>query len=317
MSTTTIISQLSNASLQITRYLSIVLLLFGTIGNVLCCLVFIQGTLRTNPCVLYFLIACISNIISLISGIPPRMLSSWNILPDQTETVSAFCRSRIIVLFTSRNIASWLILFATIDRYLVSSSNVNIRRMSNIKQAYRWIIKICIISLIIWAESLYCFDANVIGTPFKCYAKSDVCRVINDLAQSFITTLIPSTLMMIFGLCTIANIRHIRPPIITNNNNTISTRRKTDQSLTKMLFFQVMLLTIFNIPQAIQKFYLTFTFYQTKSSYQTAVENLIFNIVLLFTYIPNCMPFYLYILTSNIFQTTFIQLIQGIIRRFH
>jgi len=191
--------------------------------------------------------------------------------------------------------------------------------MSNIKQAYRWIITICIISLIIWAESLYCFDANVIGTPIKCYAKSDVCRVINDLAQSLITTLIPSTLMMIFGLFTIANIRQtrqIRPATITNNNNAIN-RKKTDQNLTKILFVQVMLLTIFNIPQAIQKFYLTSTFYETKSSYRTALENLIFNIVLLLTYVPNCMPFYLYILTSNLFRTTFKQLIQGIIRRFH
>jgi hypothetical protein len=268
---------------------------------------------------MYFLIAAIANLISLISGIPPRMLSNWNILPDQTETVAAFCKSRVIVLFTSRNIASWLLVSATIDRYLLSSSNPNTRRKSNLKQAYRWIIIICIISLVLWSESLYCFDANMIGTPVKCYAKSDVCRIINDLSQSFVTTIIPSSLMMIFGLCTIANIRRIRQiqPAITNNNNNSIRQRKTDNNLTRMLFCQVLLLTIFNIPQAIQKFYLTYTFYHAKSPSQIALENLLFNLVLLFTYVPNCLPFYLYILTSESFRTTLYQLNRTMLRCLH
>ncbi len=303
------IAQLNYASLQINRYFAAILLLFGIVGNLLCCLVFLQRTLRTNPCVIYLLIASISNMISLISGIPPRLLSNWNVLPDHTETVPILCKSRLIVLLTSRNIASWLLVSATIDRYLISSSNANIRRMSNMKQAYRWIAIICFISLVVWSESIYCFDANLIGTPLKCYAKSDVCRIINDLAQSLVTTIIPSSCMLIFGLRTVANIRRIQRirPITMISNNPIR-RRKTDHNLTKMLFIQVIFLTIFNIPQAVQKFYLTATFYQSKSSNQIAIENFVFNIVLLFTYIPNCIPFFLYILTSHSFRTTFYQL---------
>jgi hypothetical protein len=315
MSTADIIAQINNASLQIGRYLSVVLLLFGTIGNLLCCLVLIQRTLRTSPCVMYFLIASISNIISLIAGVPPRMLSNWNILTDLTNTISILCKCRIIVLLVSRNISSWLLVFATIDRYLLSSLNAGMRQMSNMKQAFRWIMIICISSLAFWAESAYCFDANVIGAPIKCYAKSAGCRIFNDLAQSFVTTIIPSSVMLAVGLCTIANIRRarrIRPT--TNNNTNATTARRTDSSLTRMLLVQVILLTIFNIPQAIQKFYLTYTFYETKSSMQTAIENLIFNIALLLTYVPNCIPFYIYILTSDTFRGTFIQLIRTFIQ---
>jgi hypothetical protein len=121
--------------------------------------------------------------------------------------------------------------------------------------------------------------------------------------------------MVIFGLCTINNIHQtcrITPAIA---SNTPRRTKKTDNNLTKILFLQVILLTIFNIPQAIQKFYLTYTFYQSKSLIRVAIENLIFNIVLLCTYIPNCIPFYLYILTSELFRKTFFQFIQTIRRR--
>ncbi|CAF1202027.1 unnamed protein product [Adineta steineri] len=384
------IAQLNYASLQVNRYLSVALLIFGVIGNLLSCLVFIRRALRSNPCVMYFLIASIANIISLISGIPPRMLSNWNIYPDQTETISALCKSRIFVLLTARNIASWLLVFAAFDRYLVSSRNANIRRMSNTKQGRYWIIAVCIISLSFWAESLYCFDANVIGTPLKCYAKSESCRIYNDLTQSFITTIIPSSIMFILGLFTINNIRQtrqVRPSTIGGTpirrksktycfdanvigtplkcyaksescriyndltqsfittiipssimfilglftiNNIRQTRQvrpstiggtpirrksKTDSSLTKMLLLQVILLTVFNLPQAIQKFYLTYTFYHIKPAFQVALENFLFSIVLLLTYIPNCISFYLYILAGDLFRTTLFQIIQTFIRR--
>ncbi|CAF1284505.1 unnamed protein product [Adineta steineri] len=310
------IAQLNYASLQVNRYLSVALLIFGVIGNLLSCLVFIRRALRSNPCVMYFLIASIANIISLISGIPPRMLSNWNIYPDQTETISALCKSRIFVLLTARNIASWLLVFAAFDRYLVSSRNANIRRMSNTKQGRYWIIAVCIISLSFWAESLYCFDANVIGTPIKCYAKSESCRIYNDLAQSFVTTLIPSSIMFILGLFTINNIRQtrqVRPSTI--GGIPIGRKSKTDSSLTKMLLLQIILLTVFNLPQAIQKFYLTYTFYHVKPAFQVALENFLFSIVLLLTYIPNCISFYLYILAGDLFRTTLFQIIQTFIRR--
>lgn len=308
MSNSTYIAQLNYASLQMHRYVPIGLLLFGIIGNSMSCLVFLQKSLRTNPCAMCFLAASIANLVSLIDGIPSRMLSSWNILPDLTDTNAVLCKCRITVLFISRNIASWLLVFAAVDRYLISSSNVNIRQKSNTKQAYIWIGLVCLGSTVIWIESAYCFDANLIGTPVKCYAKSDACRVINDLAQSLMTTIIPSTIMMIVGLYTIKNIQQSHRVGPTSVSHTIGERRrKTDHNLTKMLFAQVMLLTIFNVPQAIQKFYLTATFYHLKSADQRALENLIFNIVLLMTYVANCMPFYLYILTSHSFRTLLCQ----------
>ncbi|UJR21671.1 hypothetical protein I4U23_024748 [Adineta vaga] len=309
------IDQIRYATLQINRYLSIILLLFGIISNLSCCLVFNQRALRTQPCVLYFLIASISNIIILISGIPPRMLNSWNILADQTETQPLLCTSRLFILLTARNISSWLLVCAAIDRYLVSSPDANTRRKSNRKQAIRLIILVFLVSVIFWAETLYCFDANLVGTPLKCYAKSDFCRIFNDLSQAFFTTIISSAIMMIFGLCTIKNIRQARRIVPLSIIPVLSRRRKADRGLTKMLFLQIILLTIFNLPQAIQKFYTTYTFYNYKSSIQIAIENLLFNIALLLSYTPACIPFCLYVLTGDIFRVRFVQIIRTTIQR--
>jgi len=315
---TIFISQLNNASIQINRYVSIILFLFGTIGNILSCWVFFQRKFRSNPCVIYFLIASISSLISLISGLPPRMLRDWNIMPDLTETIPILCKFRLFILFTTRHIASWLLVCATMDRYFVSSTKVHLRRMSNVKQAYRWIIYVCIISFIYWSESIYCFDANLLNTPLTCYAKSDLCRIFNDISQASVTTIIPSLIMLVFGLSTITNIHRLQlanPVIVGKNNRTSMRNRKTDTYLTRMLFLQVILLTIFNIPQAIQKLYITITFYQSKSLTQKILEKFLFTITLLCTYIPNCLPFYLYTFTGRVFRNTLFQLFRTMIRR--
>ena len=120
-------AEINNASTQIDRYLSVGLILFGCIGNILNCVVFLQRIFRTNPCAVYFLVASLSSIIA-----------------DLTQTNSILCKLQLAVVFITRCILPWLIVLTTIDRYLISSSDVNIRNMSNLKQAYHWIIITCI-----------------------------------------------------------------------------------------------------------------------------------------------------------------------------
>ncbi|CAF1448696.1 unnamed protein product [Adineta steineri] len=300
--------------------MSLIILLSGIIGNLLNCLVFAQRSLRTKPCVVYFFIASILNLIAILSGITPRAFQSFFSIPNQTLTVSVLCELQLFVVFSTRTMSSWLIALASIDRYLISSPDVVLRRMSNLKNTYFSILIVSIISILFWSEVGYCFDANLIGTPQKCYAKSDACRIFNDLAQSFITTIIPSTIMLIVGLFTISNVQKSKNigvlPIAIVNQTTRITRRN-EQSLTIMLIAQVILLTVFNLPQAGQKFYLTYSFYQTKTTSQQALETLLFNFVLFLTYISNCMPFYIYTITGTLFRKTLFKLLKSGIKYFH
>ena len=305
------ISTLQYVSGQVTLCASLVIIISGIIGNLLSCLVFAQRSLRSKPCVIFFLGASILNLASIISGVTPRALQSFFAIPDQTEVVPWLCKLRLLALFTMRTISAWLIALAALDRHLISSPRAHRRRMSNVKNAYLSILVISLVSLLIWAEAGYCFEANMVGTPQKCYAKSDACRVFNDLAQSLITTVMPSTVMLVAGFLMISNVRkfqRVGPSSMGTGETTTRRNRKDERSLTLMLLAQVILLTIFTLPQAGQKLYLTSTFYQVKSSSQRALESLIFNIVLLLTYVPSCIPFYLYTITGTIFRQTLLKL---------
>ncbi|CAF4337476.1 unnamed protein product, partial [Adineta steineri] len=117
----TFIDYVNQLSSDLDRYLSIGILLFGTIGNILNCLALSQRSLRSNPCVFFFLASSIASIITLISGVLVRLLSDWSLSLDLTNTISWLCKVRVYILFNSRTIASWLIMLATCDRWLSSS----------------------------------------------------------------------------------------------------------------------------------------------------------------------------------------------------
>ncbi|CAF3864881.1 unnamed protein product, partial [Rotaria sp. Silwood1] len=116
-----LIVALNNAAIQLNRYFGIFILLFGMVGNVLNTCVLSQGALRLNPCAWLFLVSSIANGIGILAGVTTRPLSTWS--ADLTNTNQFLCKFRAFLLFNGITIGSWLIMLATIDRWL--SSNVN------------------------------------------------------------------------------------------------------------------------------------------------------------------------------------------------
>ena len=285
------IAHLNFLAPQMNRYLSIAILLFGTIGNLLNCLALSQRTLRSNPCAALFLGSSVANLVALISGATVRLLAGWR--ADLTETVGWICKIRLYVLYASRTIAPWLITLATVDRWLSSSKSVHLRRMSSLKNTKRSIATITLVSILIYMEMFHCVDANQINAPVKCTAISPICQTVNDLCLIFLIVLIPSGLMLIFGLMTVFNLRksHVSriQPITTNTvSNTEGHQnrvRKTDRDLLKMLCIQVILLTLFALPQAIHNAYSTIIRGQSRSALHNAWSSFILNLFFLLTYV--------------------------------
>ncbi|CAF1145971.1 unnamed protein product [Adineta steineri] len=309
-SNTTFINYINQLSSDLNRYLSISILLFGTIGNILNCLALSQRPLRSNPCVFFFLASSIASIITLISGVLVRLLSDWSLSLDLTNTINWLCKVRIYILFNSRTIASWLIMLATCDRWLSSSIHAHYRQMSTLKNAQRNIIAVIFLSSIAYVQLFYCYEANLTNTPLECYGRSAWCRLLIDLEFISIVVLLPSIMMLIFGILTILNIRkvtlrQIQPVIKTGINQTVSANgyspklKKSDRYLLLMLLIQVILLTLFSLPQAIQNLYSHITQYEIESPMNTAINDFIFNLFFLLTYVTNGMPFYIYTLCGG------------------
>ena len=306
---------LNNISTQINRFIPIVLLLFGLTGNVLSCLVFLQRALRTNPCTWYFLAVSLSNMAILTTLLPP-VLGGWNENWNLMNSIGGLCKFTMLVILTARSLSIWLIVLATVDRYLASSSDARRRQMRSSKQASRWIIITCVVSVAVWAESVYCFDTNLFNTPIPCYTRSVECRFYNDITLALFTITVPSVTMLDFGLLTINNIHQSKRLIEPSNTVTNAPQghsRKIERHLTRMLLLQVLLIVVFNLPNAVHIFYLSITFYQERTPLQRVTDGFIFNSLLILPFISCCISFYVHTLSGSIFRQTLRQVFQRLL----
>ena len=306
------IAYLNSTATQLNRYFGILIILFGVLGNVANILVLSQRALRSNPCAWLFLVSSIANAIGLFTSISSRVFSTWAI--DLTTTNAFLCKFRAFIMFDATTIGFWLIALATVDRWLLSSINVNRRQRSTLKTAQRCTILIVVISTASQAPIPYCFEANLTNTALKCDLKTQLCGLIADLSFAVITILSPLLVMTTFGLMTIANVRQVQSRLqplnvitggtITHTRLTVASgqqhqRKKTDRQLLIMLFVQVVLIILFTLPLAIMRLYLRITTNTPKPTLQRAIETFIFNLFLLLYYMTCGMPFYINTLSGG------------------
>ncbi|UJR19392.1 hypothetical protein I4U23_022522 [Adineta vaga] len=303
-----LIATLVAITTQINRYLPIGIFFFGIIGNLLNCLTLSQRTLLSNPCALLFLASSIASLITLIAGVGVRFLTGWS--ADLTETNDIVCQIRFFFLSTSRTVAFWLIVLAVMDRWLLSSINVHRRQLSTLKNAQRGIIFIIILSSLAYVQYFYCFVAIPKDISYTCYGRSILCRLIHNLEFALITVLIPSLLTIIFGLMTIYNVhksalRRVQPSIAISSiqrnvaNGRSARMKKIDRQLLIMLCVQTTLVILFSFPQASHSLYMIITQHDIKSPLTNAISTLLLNLFILFTYMTNGMPFYVYTLSGG------------------
>jgi hypothetical protein len=323
-----LIVSLNNASNTLNRYVSIFIFIFGMIGNFLNVLVLSQRTLRKNPSAAFFLASSVAGIIVILSGIISQMLSGYNL--DLSLTNKWICKIRNFILFGSRTVLLWMIVLATVDRWLSSSVAANLRSLSNLQNARRSMVVVLIYTCLINAPILYCDEANLTGVLRGCYASTHICRLTTDLIYSFGTILLPLLLMVIFGLLTTRNVHHVqnrvrnvtvlRMSVDIRTTSTITSGqtqgKKTDRQLLKMLLVQVTLLFVFTCPHAAQKVYSSFAPTPPSGSLENAIQSLIFDVLTLFTFIASGMPFYIYTLTGgSIFRNALIHLVKTIVQK--
>jgi uncharacterized integral membrane protein len=203
---------------------------------------------------------------------------------------------------------------AAADRWLSSHVNARYRQMSTVKNAYRSMILILSLAILLYAQLFYCYQANLINTPYKCYTHTEVCRTVTAMSDAFLAAAMPIMFMMIFGMMTISNVRQtqrrLQPipmsTLVTANNDTLTNpaqeqrrSKKTDRHLLVMLLFQVIILTLLNLPFTVVELYSSLTASQYKTPLQTAILNFVLNCAVLLVYSCCGIPFYIYTLCGG------------------
>lgn len=283
---------------ELNRYIPIPLLVLGTIGNILNILVFTRPLLRTNPCSLYFVSGSTVNFLSLYVGLITPFLGLYGL--DPTQTSNALCKIRFYLRFTSITLSTWFILFACIDRFLSSCTNVTFRSWSSLKIAKRVILIATIIGFICpYTQVLFCCS---ISSKNVCTFSNSICRTGVDITLLLCNSGIPPALMVLISTLTIQNIKFL---------NRINIRHRRSVQLSRILLVQVIILVLFATPITAQKIYSFATASLQKSDLTVAISSLFNQITTEISYINSSTAFYIYSITSKTFRKEVSQILSS------
>lgn len=275
---------------QMIRYVSLVLLVTGTVGNVLNGFVFTRRSLRNNSCSLYFLATSITNLVALYVAFTTRLLITFNVYSTPSQA-PIYCKVRTFFTYMPLSASAWFIVAASADRFATSSPSARIRSLSNVKISQRVICSITFITCLIWAEMFICFNANANGTV--CAPVTSFCNTFNNFNLLISYSLLPPIFMCVLGWMTVRHVRH--RPIHRQSNI-------KDRQLTIMLIVQVFCIAFLSLPLSIQKLYAQFTVNEVKSLQRNQIENFIATVVNLLGLSNTSTSFYMFTLTSHAFR---------------
>lgn len=248
------IQQLELFSLQLFRYEMPIIFAIGVVGNVVNIMTFARSALRKNVCSSYFICLSVAHLILLIFSCLPRIIAAATGY-DYARYSLTFCRFRAFATDSSLGFARHFLCLIAIDRWLITSSNFNIRNHSSM----RLIKYVIIISFLFWtlinSHTLIKYELTALGcspslgTPYELFYS----------IYNIVTSLLPLFIMSLF---TVLAVRNIRRPTAASNRSTrnpltlrIIRRIKRDKQLIRLSIFQVLAFILLNTLRAVFPLY--------------------------------------------------------------
>jgi hypothetical protein len=287
--------------------LQYVLCLFGTLMNIL---TLAQRHYSRQSCSLYLLSASVGDLIYLNLG-PLSNILQYGFHYNWSVNSVVYCKSQNYLVYVSGIISATSTIFATINRFLLSSKNTGRWKYSHRRVAVRSISFTVIFWLLISIPIGICFSRFAHGSDNEQMICSNHCRdtfclSIHVIYTCFINGVIPPLLMLFFSLLTCHNMRRI------DQRSTSSLAHQTSRQLTSMIILQSVKSSFASFPFSIFNFYLFITMKRDKSALRQAKENLA-NQVFYLLFWSNYTSFYIYLYSSDIFRNQWIKAIKKLI----
>lgn len=291
----------------------IIYLVFGTIGTFLNLCVFTSRSYWSfSPCISYLFASTLASIPLMYVSILSRIGIGVQITPFYS--IAVLCKFQVYISNVSVSLIIWFIIGSCWDRYLLTSRNPWMRRMSSIHNTRRTILIITFFISLAYAQIFYCFEGNMTMAAAPCSPKNTSCTVIDTTLLFLIQFLAPPLMVFYLGINIHLNVRQLRQ--IPNNSISQTTqqrkKQKIDRILLRMVIIQAVLLLICSLPVAVFRLYATLTLMVVKSSVRRSIENLIFNATLMMYYFEKVCSFYIHTITSRHFRKRLRRLIAKI-----
>ncbi|CAF1047907.1 unnamed protein product [Adineta steineri] len=281
-----------------------ILLVFGSGGNILNAIIFLQKTLRSCSCSMYMIAAYFLHTIVLCFAMSTT-LYSLNHRDPLTYSVP-YCKIRQYLISAIFTMARCCVGMACVDRYAITSQNTHIRAFGRPHIARFIIITIIIVWLILpvhliiynTIQNSRCIMPGLYPYFFAAYA-------------IIIAAIIPPSMMITFSILAAKNIRQMRRRIQPSSMDTIVGNsnihlKQYDYQLLKMLFIDVIIYCISAIPSPIYYIYAAITLQSIKTAEQIAWQNFFSYLAYQFLlYIAASTSLYTNLLVSKAFRKEF------------
>jgi hypothetical protein len=204
-----------------------------------------------------------------------------------------------------------MIVFACIDRFLITSSRATFRAFSTTKRAKYFIF----FSLIFWALSTIHVPIMITVVNGQC-TTSGVYSIIYSVYTIIFVSLIPTITSAIFGYLTYRNMRLMQKrvqPVAQNTINVNNNIKRRDRDLLIIVIAEVVIyfLTTALFPLILIEMLISQYVMPNKSLHYLQIEILIVNIAVFLLFVNTAAPFYTYLISSKSFRRDFKQIIKN------
>ncbi|UJR12532.1 hypothetical protein I4U23_016708 [Adineta vaga] len=301
---------------EITPYFTItsyfIVLILGTIGNVLNFIIFLSKDFRKKSCIFYMICSSSLDLIFINFGIIIRLSTDY--FGNNINRMNPFvCKIRSHLIICLSAMASTCVFLATLDRCLSTSRNARCRQFASIQFAQRLFIITMIFLGISSLFYLIIFDI-----------RNDICTTLPGF-QTIITIVygdtfisaIPHGGMLICAIFTWIHIRQSRSridPVAAASHQTPAAQRMNRQLLI-LIFAHAFISVIIEFERSTVFKYNSVTISVKKSFEQQEIENFITQLSIVFYYMKHSMPFYVNYACSTMFRKKFRKSIQLLMNR--
>jgi hypothetical protein len=298
-------STLTNFENGLTVYGYAISMILGNIGNVFIVMIFHRQ--RHSACAIYLICAAVMNNIYLTyDGIATIFMFYY---PNETTRVNIFCKIYKYILYTFGQEGKTMIVFACIDRFLITSSRASFRAFSTPKRAKYLIF----FSLMFWALSNIHVPIMIGVFNGQCTTHG-VYSIVYSVYTIMFVSLIPTITSAIFGYLTYRNMKQLQMRVHPGVQHTVNTNvavQRRDRDLLIIVIAEVVIyfLTTALFPLILIEMLISQYVMPNKSLQYSQIEVLMVNIAIFLLFINTAAPFYTYLISSKSFRREFKQLI--------
>lgn len=297
-----------NAAIYLWKIVPPILLLLGTIGNVLSILVLRRPIIRKSVCSMYLVVLAITDLLVLYTGLLRQwILNTFDF--DIRATSSAACKIHIWILYSSMDYSAWILIAVTIERVLLLWFPNKMQCICTKKVAMLVLISIASFLLLVNSHILYGYELSTGKTANHCHyvSKSYLKFWISSWPSIdlVIFCIIPVSFLVVGNILIFVKVlisrRAINRQVSTYSASSQQRRDSKFSSMTAMLIAVNCVFLVCNIPSR------AFMIEHTSWSFDTCGHNyakmsLLWCIFNLLMYVNNSVNFLLYIISGSRFR---------------